>query len=710
MEKWCTNCESYNNSWCGKGYGDCEEQCWGCNEYTLIPLSNDDNCFLSSLNYQFSLPFLSCKCTDVRDWLEVNYPFSERKNITDLDISNRNLKGYLNLSDFVNLKRLNCSSNRLTKINLSNCSQLKFAYCCFNKLTKLDLSNCSEIIEFCCNNNYLSKVELSSLSEKLELLDISNNNLSVSDLFPFSRFTNLEILWLGNNSEKKLKSDIFNRFVGCLKPLNSLTKLKHLDISNLGTDSDLEYLPNSLQVFMCSDTKHNGYRKNAQKIIEKLSKFSRAKRVEFSSSYDFATNLKAWKKAHSRLMLKVEKENNQANQKKIIDLEAKNCQLLNEKNAWEKKFPGKTPQQVNERINQLSSDFVKNWAKLHNEKKAKELAEQKLNDLSENIEEIIRLKSQGFELEAKGYSKGSIKEIKNWNLLDRKKTHIPDLTVPERRGVAKMLSIDVDSMGDLIEGHCGDLVVFLVPFSSRLTSRTIINRTNLTEVDSHLQIEYSQGIAEETKQSNNRIIKQVIKSFLQNSADNKWEWDIYVLVNKKTAGKTKRNSVGHKSGTSADSALYLALTSAYLGIPLSDKVAITGTTELAGLEQDLELVSDSNSKKLELKRKIEELKETSISQWKIKAIGGVGFKVASAVESGAEFIILPEENRNDYEREVSDDVKAKIEKVIFIQRIVDLDKFLNNQQFNQEQLAPEMIQELQIQQVQSIDFLPSSSK
>ena len=397
-------------------------------------------------------------------------------------------------------------------------------------------------------------------------------------------------------------------------------------------------------------------------------------------------------------MLKAEREKNQAAQKEIIDLKAKNYQL-------------------NEKNNQLNSSFITNWTKLYSETKAKELAEQKLesltnamkDELDEGIEKAIQLRMEEFELETKGYSKGSSQEIKNWKLLGRKKTEIPNLTASKRRGVIKMLGVDFDRAGDEVGGQCNELVVFLVPFSSRLTLRTKINQSNLTEIDSHLQIEYSQGIAEETKQSNHKIIKAVIKNFLQSSVDNEWEWDIYVLINEKNVGKAKRNSVGHNSGTSADSALYLALTSAYLEIPLSDKVAITGTLELADLEQslqDLKLANDNQSKQLEIERKIAKLKETPISQWKIKAIGGVGFKVASAVESGAKLIILPEENQDDYEQEVSEEVKAQIEKVIFIQKVADLDRFLRNQSINQAQSFSEPIQEQQFQS-QQVQPLPS---
>lgn len=337
-----------------------------------------------------------------------------------------------------------------------------------------------------------------------------------------------------------------------------MIKLKHLDVSNLGIDSDLEYLPNDIKRLICSNTKHNRYREKPQEIIEKLRNFDKPerKRAFFSCDNDFATNLEAWKDAHLQLMLKVEKEKN-------IELKNKNCRLLRKKKLWEKQFPRQTPQQVKEEKDQWRNKYYEAFLKL--------------ND------------SRDLELQRKGYSKKSVKEIKNWNLLDRKEVYIPDLNSQERRGVVKTLSLFFDNNSPS-EGCCSELIVFLVPFSSRLTLRTVINKSNLAEIDGNLQIEYSQGTAEETKQSSNKIIKSLIRDIIQNrNGDDEWKWDIYVLVNKKTIDdyNTKRNSFGHNNGISADSAFYLALTSAYLEIPLSDKVAITGTTELADLDRFL---------------------------------------------------------------------------------------------------------------------------
>jgi len=46
--------------------------------------------------------------------LDQNYPKEKRTQITDLDISNKNLEGPLNLTDFTHLQNLNISFNKLT--------------------------------------------------------------------------------------------------------------------------------------------------------------------------------------------------------------------------------------------------------------------------------------------------------------------------------------------------------------------------------------------------------------------------------------------------------------------------------------------------------------------------------------------------------------------------------------------------------------------
>jgi len=119
------------------------------------------------------------------------------------------LVGVLDLSDFANLEKLNCSNNELTALKLDNCLKLK-------------------------------------------KLDCSNNDFPDQDLSIFKEMINLEKLKVGNTRQARIDRGIFNRFYGSLKPLKDLIKLNELDISNTNLDTGLEYLPESLISLECS--------------------------------------------------------------------------------------------------------------------------------------------------------------------------------------------------------------------------------------------------------------------------------------------------------------------------------------------------------------------------------------------------------------------------------------------------------------------------
>ncbi|CAG8586570.1 8976_t:CDS:2 [Paraglomus occultum] len=61
----------------------------------------------------------------------------ERKETSRIDISSRNLEGELKLEGFTNLKKLDCSNNKLTKIDVSDCSKLEELIYCGNPLDPL---------------------------------------------------------------------------------------------------------------------------------------------------------------------------------------------------------------------------------------------------------------------------------------------------------------------------------------------------------------------------------------------------------------------------------------------------------------------------------------------------------------------------------------------------------------------------------------------
>ncbi|CAI2189042.1 20469_t:CDS:2, partial [Funneliformis geosporum] len=145
--------------------------------------------------------------------------------------------GFLDLSDFVDLKELNTSNNHLNELNLTGCNSLQFIKC-FN----------NEIID----TNFLWGFN----EENLSRIDINCCNIQSTRLDVFSRFINLKELFIGNHVNnnkravkklKKIEKGIYNRFYGSLEPLKNLTKLEYLSIVSTDINSGTEYLPKSLQ-------------------------------------------------------------------------------------------------------------------------------------------------------------------------------------------------------------------------------------------------------------------------------------------------------------------------------------------------------------------------------------------------------------------------------------------------------------------------------
>lgn len=159
---------------------------------------------------------------NAQEWLDSNYPKEERKEVKELDISNKFLENDLDLSDFVNLEKLDCSNNQFT------------------------------------NTNFL-KTLLNR--EKIERLKI-NNNKKLSDHYSLDFLTTFVGLKELNISNCPLE--------GNLKSLKSLKKLEWLDISNTNIKEGLEYLPKRIKNFYCE----LNYQCGSVEIAKQLSKFS----------------------------------------------------------------------------------------------------------------------------------------------------------------------------------------------------------------------------------------------------------------------------------------------------------------------------------------------------------------------------------------------------------------------------------------------------
>lgn len=204
---------------------------------------------------------------------------NEVREIEELDISDEDLEGELDLSELTSLKKLDCSYNQITNLKLSkdanllylDCShnQLKGKLdlngndnltgldCSFNDLEELVISNCPDLEMLTCNDNKLrgklKKHLLDNLnSDKLICLNVSDNNLQ-GNLDDFEKFTKLELLWIGNEDENKIKKEIYNQFFGSLESLKKMNKLETLHISNTDVDGNSNCLSDNVEIYFSNE-------------------------------------------------------------------------------------------------------------------------------------------------------------------------------------------------------------------------------------------------------------------------------------------------------------------------------------------------------------------------------------------------------------------------------------------------------------------------
>ncbi|KLL04733.1 MAG: hypothetical protein MRERV_13c031 [Mycoplasmataceae bacterium RV_VA103A] len=172
-----------------------------------------------------------------------------RTQITKLDISYKGLEGDLDLSDFINLEKLDCSGNCLTNLNINNCKWLEEINCYDNQFTILNLSNLKQLEILRCFDNYLTQIIFPADFESIIWLDIRNNNLFSQNLSIFSKFVNLEYLNISSWDKVKITQGIYNRFHGSLDYLSGMNNLKELGISNTDLNEvNIDKLPKSLEI------------------------------------------------------------------------------------------------------------------------------------------------------------------------------------------------------------------------------------------------------------------------------------------------------------------------------------------------------------------------------------------------------------------------------------------------------------------------------
>ncbi|CAB5190869.1 unnamed protein product [Rhizophagus irregularis] len=330
--------------------------------------------------------------TNTQKYLDILYPIKgDRTNLNELKMTNENLEGHLDLSDFINLKKLDCSNNKLTSLDISKNEKLTEINCSRNNLISLDLSNCLNIRSVTANYNQLNDLKLSAANnETLEYINLLDNSFS-QNLNCFGRLVNLNVLLIGNTDEIRIEQGIYNRFYGSLKALKNLIKLENLSINDTDIDSGLEYLPDSIKIFQCSADK----RPEAKviRIFEQLKTYTMSSNDAFKGRY----NLKAWKK-NWKLIKENETLQNQIKQIEKLTLDAKLIELENENNKLyvKEEVLKKKNKQLEEKLTNLGQEtnnlnqMVKELnAKLKQQEDVYRQTEQKIKEKEEKLDSLI---------------------------------------------------------------------------------------------------------------------------------------------------------------------------------------------------------------------------------------------------------------------------------------------------------------------------------
>ena len=198
--------------------------------------------------------------TTAQQYLNQNYP---NKEVTEINISGWNEKDWqpkpnweklteeLDLSEFPNLEKLNCSYNEITSLDISNCSKLTELKCWENELTEIKFpSSQLKLNTFYAWTNYLTEIDWNIFNpESLTYISISNNDLQEQNIEVFSKFTNLEEPYLGTDIVSRLEERKYNRFHGSLKKLvENCKQLKKIQVEGIGVEEDLKHLPKGLEI------------------------------------------------------------------------------------------------------------------------------------------------------------------------------------------------------------------------------------------------------------------------------------------------------------------------------------------------------------------------------------------------------------------------------------------------------------------------------
>ncbi|RGB40275.1 hypothetical protein C1646_663991 [Rhizophagus diaphanus] len=351
--------------------------------------SNNENSKIAINGKRYSMGYILTEnnylelMSKAQKYLKDNYPTKkEREKETRLVINKKNLDGCLDLSDFINLEKIDCSENQITSLDISKNKLLIDINCSNNKLTSLDLRNCLNIKSVTANCNQLNELKLpDSNSEKLEYLNLLDNSFS-QNLNCFSHLVNLKELLIGNIDVYRIQQGKYNQFYGSLEPLKSLIKLESLSIVNSDIDSGLEFLSDSMKNFRClADIIPEA---KVKIIYEKLKDYTLSPNDAFQGRY----NLKAWKVNWQLTKEKKDLQDQITQIEEELSLNTKFIELIEKENNLntEKENLIENNIQIKEEIKKLKQKVEE----LNDKLEQKEIAYQQIKQQLKDKEELLK--------------------------------------------------------------------------------------------------------------------------------------------------------------------------------------------------------------------------------------------------------------------------------------------------------------------------------
>ena len=174
---------------------------------------------------------------------------AERYAVTEIDVENKYISNLSGLQFFPNLKVLNCSHNRLTKLDVSKNTVLQELVCWENQLTSLDVSQNTALQELACFENQLTSLDVSQ-NPALQKLNCGHNRLTSLDV---SKNTELTYLKCGYNrlTELDVSKNTELTYLDC-----GYNRLTELDVSQNTKLTELYFVSNkitSLQADNCTN-------------------------------------------------------------------------------------------------------------------------------------------------------------------------------------------------------------------------------------------------------------------------------------------------------------------------------------------------------------------------------------------------------------------------------------------------------------------------